>query len=280
MWSYQKKLRRWRPQIAGTMLGLILTIVPLVATSTQQRQQTRNNDRVVHTALVIKNSATVLTGLTFLHTAPASPLYPPQPPPLDCSVVACVALTFDDGPDPTTTPKILDALADEHAFATFFLIGSRVGHNQDIVRRMARSRHDIGNHSWSHTNFAKLKSEQIEGEMSKTQQAIAEAGVAVPTIFRPPYGIRTQPMREQVHVPIILWNVDPHDWHEQNPNRIAELVAQQAKPGAIILLHDSKPATADAVSRAIVELKKHYNLVTVTQLLNLTPESHGEFFGR
>ena len=201
------------------------------------------------------------------------------PPSADCAVVECIALTFDDGPDPASTPQLLDALEREHVLATFFLIGNRVQNSADQVRRMYEFGHLVENHSWSHPDLNRLNAAQTKKQIDLTQNVITGLGLPAPTMFRPPYGNRNNVTRKTVNMPIIMWNVDPKDWREKDPSRIVELVESQAKPGAIILLHD-RVATAAALPRILHDLKQRYHLVTVKELLNLPDDARGEFFGR
>lgn len=200
--------------------------------------------------------------------------------PKSCDERPCLALTFDDGPNVATTPVILDALAHQHAKASFFLVGNRIGSRADIVKRVFAEGHDIGNHSWSHPNFGKLSVMEVEQQVNNTQNAVTALGLPAPHLFRPPYGRLTPAQSERVHIPTIMWNIDPQDWHEADPNKIIDLIVAQAKPGGIMVLHDIKPATAAAIERAVIELKKHYQLVTVSKLLELDPDSQGLYFSR
>lgn len=197
----------------------------------------------------------------------------------DCSSTPCVALTFDDGPDAGSTAKILDALHQEHAVATFFLIGNRVGQNAELVKRVYREGQELGNHSWSHPDFTRLGSAAIKSQIDQTNKAIEGVGLPAPLIVRLPYGSRNNFVKQQISQPLVMWNVDPKDWHEKDPQRIDELVESGAKPGAIILMHD-RPTTAAAVPKIVHNLKQKYRLVTVSELLKLTPASKGEFFGQ
>lgn len=204
---------------------------------------------------------------------------PPSPPAPDCTARPCVALTFDDGPTPNSTAAILTALDAEHVKATFFLVGSRIGTNSDVVRRLFADGQTIGNHSWSHADFTKLTARQISDQINLTQNAITTLGIPAPTMFRPPYGSRNNLLRQTVKLPIIMWNVDPKDWSLKDPAKITQTVEAQAKPGAIILMHD-QVATSQAITKIIQNLKKQYQLVSVPQLLGLKADTQGEFFGR
>lgn len=196
----------------------------------------------------------------------------------NCVKVKCLALTFDDGPNPESTNKILAALEKEDARASFFFIGRYVKGQERSVRRAYVDGDDIGNHSWDHTDFTKLKPSQIKNELLKTGLAIENTGVPEPHLFRPPYGAFRLSMLRYIHVPVILWNVDPKDWAQKDPKAIAKIVEEQARPGAIIVMHDRR-LTAEALTKLIHNLKKKYRLVTVTELLNLSPKSKGAYLG-
>src|ERR1043166_7250206 len=99
-----------------------------------------------------------------------------------------VAMTFDDGPSAKLTPRLLDLLAAHHIHATFFVIGQNVSENPEITARAAREGHEIGNHSWSHPNFAKMSTEGVRNQLRKTDEAIKSATGASPKLMRPPYG--------------------------------------------------------------------------------------------
>lgn len=204
---------------------------------------------------------------------------PPPPPTPDCAVAACVALTFDDGPNTDSTPIILDALKKERVKATFFVIGLKVAANKDSLLRMQKDGHEIGNHTWAHPNLTKLSQAQIEQQISQTQSAITDIGLPAPKLFRPPYEAFTKPMLAYVHMPVILWNIDPKDWKENDPKNVAAIVNAQARSGGLIVMHD-KAVTAAAIAQIIHDLKPKFKFVTVTELLNLPPGAQGIFIGR
>ncbi len=207
------------------------------------------------------------------------PYFQPVGQSIDCAVEKCLALTFDDGPDSTTTPQVLADLDGVHAMATFFIIGKKVATHVDLLKRMQASGYEIGDHSWSHPDFTRLTPLQIRDQINSTQQAIIAAGLPAPRFFRPPYESRNDMIRRIVNMPFILWNVDPKDWNAQNPHLLAQTVIATAKPGAIIIMHDTLPVTVQALPEILVGLKD-YRLVSVSQLLNLSPTAQGEFTGR
>lgn len=189
-----------------------------------------------------------------------------------------LALSFDDGPNPLTTPLILDALEKEHVKASFFVVGSRVEGSENILQRMYRDGFDIGNHSWSHPSFDDLTQQQIISQINQTQEAVARAGVPAPFMFRPPYGIIGKNFPDKLPLAVILWNIDPRDWADHDVKSLTQAIIKQAKPGGIIDLHGIYLSTAQAVAPAIKELKKHYQLVTVSELLGIKPGDTGKYY--
>src|SRR5256885_5116130 len=136
---------------------------------------------------------------------PAKPKAPPTPaePPITFNSVHVdgpfIALTFDDGPNATLTPKLLDLLAARHLKATFFVVGQNAADHPDILKRAVREGHEIGNHSWSHPNLGKMSDEAVRRELQKTDDAITAAIGKRPTLFRPPYGSITARQKERIH---------------------------------------------------------------------------------
>jgi peptidoglycan-N-acetylglucosamine deacetylase len=197
----------------------------------------------------------------------------------DCTAKPCLALTFDDGPNPLTTPHILDILASEHVPATFFVVGQRVPGNEALIRRMYMNGDEVGNHSWSHPDFTKLSQAQITDQVQRTQAVIVAAGVPAPHLLRPPYGSVNPSVLDQLHMTAVEWNIDPEDWAIKDPAKIDTSIISHAKPGGIVLMHDIYPTTVDALRPAIDNLKTHYQLVTVSQLMHLEPGDQGLYFG-
>ena len=189
-----------------------------------------------------------------------------------------VALTFDDGPQATLTPRLLDILKAQGVRATFFVIGMNVEQNPDVLRRIAAEGHEIGNHSWSHPNLAKLPEASWRGQLQETHDVITRTVGHGPRCMRPPYGDIT-PEQERLigdgfHYRVVLWSVDPDDWKEPSRPVLLHRVLARSGPGAIILLHDIHASTVDAVPGIIEGLKRRgLRFVTVSELLarELTP---------
>src|SRR6478609_7272269 len=127
-----------------------------------------------------------------------------------------IAMTFDDGPQPQHTPRLLDMLRARNIKATFFVIGQSVNLYPGIVRRTVAEGHEIGNHSNTHRLLSKLSDDEARADLRRCHEAIVNACGVPPRTMRPPYGGLLQRQREWVHAefgyPIILWSVDPLDW--------------------------------------------------------------------
>lgn len=198
----------------------------------------------------------------------------------DCQLLNCLALTFDDGPNPITTPQVLAELEAANIPATFFVVGTRVAGNEVLLRRMHADGDQVGNHSWSHANLTKLPPDQIDQQVQLTQAAVQRAGVPAPTVFRPPYGAITPAIEQRIPESILLWNEDPKDWKATTSTEVVQAVEASARPGGIVDMHDIYHVTADALPKIINDLTAQgYHFVTVDQLLSLTPASRGIYYG-
>lgn len=153
-----------------------------------------------------------------------------------------LALTFDDGPDPERTPRVLDMLAEAGARATFFVIGQKVLRHADLARRIVAEGHEIGNHSFSHPYLVTQGDDAVLREVDLAQRAVFDVVGHQPVIFRAPHGRFTPHQKAMLHanraLPTIGWNVDPKDWRYPGETLIAERMIAGAAPGAILLAHD------------------------------------------
>lgn len=190
-----------------------------------------------------------------------------------CAQVACVALTFDDGPVPQTA-DVLDVLASENVHATFFVVGSQVAQHPEIVRRMVAEGNAVGNHSYSHPNLTTLSVGNIRSQLTRTSDAIESAAGIRPTILRPPYGATNANVRTvttELGMAQVLWDVDTMDWRDRNTALVTQRAINGARAGSIILVHDIHPTTRAAVRGIVTGLKaKGYVLVTVPELFGNT----------
>jgi peptidoglycan/xylan/chitin deacetylase (PgdA/CDA1 family) len=153
-----------------------------------------------------------------------------------------VALTIDDGPDPQWTPKVLDILREHKITATFFMVGTCVTANPDLVRQVAAAGHTVATHTWSHQDLRKLPAPDVRAEIGRCLDAVAAASPdRRPTLFRAPYG-NWSPAAFAVCAEFglrsIAWSVDPRDWEEPGAERITSRVLAQTGSRGIVLNHD------------------------------------------
>ncbi|KYZ76886.1 polysaccharide deacetylase [Anaerosporomusa subterranea] len=190
-----------------------------------------------------------------------------------------VALTFDDGPHPQTTPQILRVLKEKQVKTTFFVLGSNAATHPEWVKQAAQDGHEIGSHAYSHRFFNTLKTTEYEAEMDQTNQLICQLAHE-PAVFRPPGGswndavARAALLRGQT---TILWSVDTGDWRRLPVGQVVKNTLDNVKPGSIVLMHDGQPAlpTAEAVGIIIDKLRdKGYQFVTVSELLQYYEVRH------
>ncbi|QMV17303.1 glycosyltransferase [Granulicella sp. 5B5] len=206
-----------------------------------------------------------------------------------------VAISFDDGPDPTWTPKILDILKKYNVKGTFFMIGEVAQENVGVMQRVFREGHEIGNHTYSHPDISEISTGQVDLQLNLTEELFAAKLGVNPVYFRPPYSIDQEPDTNDQAEPvehiqkrgyvIVGDKIDTDDWDEnprKSPQQIINSVFEQieeakTKPwmrGSIILMHDGggdRSATVAALPKLIEALRAHgYEIVPVSQLIGLS----------
>lgn len=184
-----------------------------------------------------------------------------------------LAMTFDDGPHPSLTPKLLDILKERNIKCTFFLIGQQVKMYPNIVRRIIEEGHEIGNHTWTHCSLTSRSDEQIRKELKQSEDAVYEVAGVRPHLVRPPYGAINTRIKDlmfsEFGYSTIMWSVDPQDWRRPGVSVVTSRLVSGAHPGAIMLAHDIHPPTIQAVPAMFDQLlAQGYQFVTVSQLLN------------
>lgn len=188
-----------------------------------------------------------------------------------------VAFTFDDGPHPQVTPRVLDILSKYGAKATFFMLGSEVNKYPNIVKRIASEGHELGNHSHNHPDLTKMDYASVEKQFSGTRSLIEQVTGINTSLFRPPYGaINSNVISAAGNTgsSLILWSVDSLDWQSRNANAVYNQVMATVQSGSIVLMHDLYPTTADALERVLKTLKDQgFKFVTVSELLQMGGKS-------
>jgi cellulose synthase/poly-beta-1,6-N-acetylglucosamine synthase-like glycosyltransferase/peptidoglycan/xylan/chitin deacetylase (PgdA/CDA1 family)/spore germination protein YaaH len=205
-----------------------------------------------------------------------------------------VTLTFDDGPDPEWTPKILDILKAANVKAAFFLVGVNAERYPGLVRRIVDEGHEIGNHTYYHPNLALCWPEHVKLELNATQLLLETITGRATTLFRPPYAADSQPSAVSELTPLqiaqdldyicVLENIDPQDWAKPGADIILQRIKQQRRDGNIILLHDAggdRSQTVEALPRILDWLHTRGDtIVPLSGLLKTTrdelmPPLHG-----
>ena len=181
-----------------------------------------------------------------------------------------VALTFDDGPNASSTPILLDGLKERKVRATFFLIGENVekDENEKIVKRMYEEGHLIGNHTYTHCNLSKLETGEAKKELEQTDTVIEKITGKQPAFARAPYGELPVDSEQDLSRMYIGWTVDPLDWMTEDAGAVVKTVVEEINPGDVILLHDCYPSSVQAAIRIVDLLQgKGYEFVTVDHLI-------------
>ncbi len=185
-----------------------------------------------------------------------------------------VALTFDDGPYTPVTGRILDALQAVDGRATFFIVGSRIDGREEILRRIADSGCELGNHTFDHVELRGQSEAKIRAQLEKTENRIVEVAGRGTTVLRPPGGVYDQSVLNMCDKPIVFWTIDTMDWSHQKKDISVQRVLENAEDGDIILMHDLFFPTAEAVEELVPALTaRGFQLVTVTELLTYRPET-------
>jgi peptidoglycan/xylan/chitin deacetylase (PgdA/CDA1 family) len=186
-----------------------------------------------------------------------------------------IAVTFDDGPHPEFTPRLLDTLKERNIKATFFMVGRNAAAFPQIVKRMVEEGHEVANHTWAHPLLTGYSGDGVASQLKRAHDAIEKAGGVAPILYRPPYGgVRLgqrRSIQEQFGYPTILWDLDPLDWQSpRSVQKVHDRVLAGTKPGSIVLLHDIHETTVNAMPATLdVLIERGFKMVTVTQLIQL-----------
>ena len=190
-----------------------------------------------------------------------------------------IALTYDDGPNDPHTLRLLEVLARHDVSATFFFIGRYVQRRPQVVRDVARARHAIGNHTFTHPHLVVSRAIETRNQLEECQRALGDAAGEVPRLFRPPFGGRrpvTLRIARSLGLEPVLWNVTGWDWKNPPAKKIVETCVRQIRGGDVILLHDGshralgadRSQTVVATERLIERYKSEgYEFVTIPQMM-------------
>jgi peptidoglycan/xylan/chitin deacetylase (PgdA/CDA1 family) len=176
---------------------------------------------------------------------------------------------------------LLDVLQSRKAVATFFVLGSQASAHGGILRRAVELRNEVANHSWGHPNLTRLDNAAIAWQVDQTSQAISNATGVYPKLFRPPEGAFDSRVIAHVGLPLALWSIDTNDWRDRNADSLYQQVVANARPGAVVLMHDIHAPAVEAAPRLIDELQRQgYVLVTMSELFGVNKDNLGQFSGQ
>ncbi len=179
-----------------------------------------------------------------------------------------IALTFDDGPHPSYTKKLLDGLKERGVRATFFVMGEHAELHPDIIKRMHDEGHLIGNHTYSHIQLTSSNRQEFKDELVRTNKIIKDITGEEVQYVRPPYGSWDKSLEKELNMFPVLWNIDPLDWNTPNASKVARRVIKNAEENAVILLHDYYSTSVDAAFMIIDKLTEEgFTFVTVDEIL-------------
>ncbi|MCX7920147.1 MAG: polysaccharide deacetylase family protein [bacterium] len=183
-----------------------------------------------------------------------------------------IALTFDDGPNPKYTPKVLKILEQEQVRATFFLIGHHAEQQPELVKQIHLAGHEIGNHTYSHVMLTKVPSIKIKQELERTRDIVQKLTGTNTVLFRPPWGVFNGRSLAELALrkfDVVLWSVDSRDWSRPGIAAIKKNILNSVRNGSIILCHDDHDQIVTALPEIIHELKSHgYKFVTVSEMMS------------
>lgn len=200
-----------------------------------------------------------------------------------------VALTFDDGPDPMFTPRLLDLLDRRGARATFFMIGEAAKAHPELVARASRAGHTVANHTHTHPSLPSLEGRERREEIRRCSNALEPHGSR---FFRPPKGHQSPASRLDAlfcGYTVVCWSLAADDWTEQRPDRMASRLIRGLGPGEIVLLHDGlrdppspeaadRSATLEAVEMVLDRVGGDYSFVSLEEMLELAPPVREPWF--
>ena len=193
-----------------------------------------------------------------------------------------ISLSFDVAWGTDNIDEILEVLEKHDIKSTFFLVGSWVDDNTELVKKIHNAGHEIGNHSNTHANTKQLSEENIVQEIEITSEKIFEITGQETTLYRPPFGdidTKTLDICKSLGYQVIKWDVDSMDWKELGPNHVIERVTKNSQPGSIVLFHANASNSENYLDSIITNLKKEsYNIVPISDMLykeNFTIDSNG-----
>ena len=207
-----------------------------------------------------------------------APAQEPAPSPVPPNCYNCVAITYDDGPVPGSTERLLDILKRKGVHATFFVVGRNANANPQVLRRIRDEGHTIGNHSYSHPDLARQSDGAIAAQLDDTDAVLQKQAGLDPHWLRPPYGSHDPRVASAAGargMALAVWDVDTADWQHRNPATTCKRAVDGAREGSIILMHDIHQPTVDAAECVIDGLRaKGLNPVGLDEMIKRPEAGH------
>ena len=207
-----------------------------------------------------------------------APAQEPAPSPVPPKCYNCVAITYDDGPVPGSTERLLDILKRKGVHATFFVVGRNANANPQVLRRIRDEGHTIGNHSYSHPDLARQSDGAIAAQLDDTEAVLQKQAGLDPHWLRPPYGSHDPRVASAAGargMALAVWDVDTADWQHRNPATTCKRAVDGAREGSIILMHDIHQPTVDAAECVIDGLRaKGLNPVGLDEMIKRPEAGH------
>ena len=207
-----------------------------------------------------------------------APAQEPAPSPVPPNCYNCVAITYDDGPVPGSTERLLDILKRKSVHATFFVVGRNANANPQVLRRIRDEGHTIGNHSYSHPDLARQSDGAIAAQLDDTDAVLQKQAGLDPHWLRPPYGSHDPRVASAAGargMALAVWDVDTADWQHRNPATTCKRAVDGAREGSIILMHDIHQPTVDAAECVIDGLRaKGLNPVGLDEMIKRPEAGH------
>lgn len=185
-----------------------------------------------------------------------------------------IALTFDDGPNPEYTLRVLTLLKKHHAKATFFCIGKNVERNPEILKEIVKEGHLIGNHSYNHQNsFGFLSTKKVIEELEKAKEVIKSKVDLEVSFFRPPFGVTNPNIAravKKINLKTFGWSVRSYDTSAKNPEKVYQKIIAKIKKGDVLLMHDSSELSVVVLEKVLIYFdKNNFKTITLDKLFNM-----------
>lgn len=183
-------------------------------------------------------------------------------------VLPKIALTFDDGPHPVYTPKLLEGLRKRNVKCTFFVTGENASLYPELIEQMQKDGHLVGNHTYHHVQLSAVGEDIFLQELEETNRVLEEILGTEILFVRPPYGDWSKQIEQKINMFPVLWDVDPLDWCTGNVSKVRQTVLNNVEDDSIILMHDYYETSVEAALEIVDALiQEGYEFVTVDELL-------------